>query len=74
MINILTKEFDFEITNWYYKTKLWAPNCNYKAIPTRKTGYKVKIVILSPWPLHKRRFQCRSVNKGQFQISFHRNL
>ena len=32
MINILTKEFDFEITNWYYKTKLYAPNCNYKAL------------------------------------------
>ena len=27
-INTLTKEFDFEITNWYYKTKLYAPNCN----------------------------------------------
>ena len=31
-INTLTKEFDFEITNWYYKTKLYAPNCNYKAL------------------------------------------
>ena len=27
MINILTKEFDFEIANLYYKKKL---NCNYK--------------------------------------------
>ena len=43
-------------------------------IPTTKTGYKVKIVVLSPWPLHKRSFQRRRVNKGQFQISFHRNL
>ena len=32
MINILTKEFDFEITNWYYKTKLYAPNCNCKVL------------------------------------------
>ena len=31
-INTLTKEFDFEITNWYYKTKLYALNCNYKAL------------------------------------------
>ena len=27
MINILTKEFDFEIANLYYKKKL---NCNHK--------------------------------------------
>ena len=27
MINILTKEFD-----WYYKTKLYAPNCNCKVL------------------------------------------
>ena len=31
-INTLTKEFDFEITNWYYKTKLYAPNCNCKVL------------------------------------------
>ena len=32
MINILTKEFDFVITNWYYKTILCAPNCNYNKV------------------------------------------
>ena len=32
MINILIKEFDFEITNLYYKTILYAPNCNYKVL------------------------------------------
>ena len=31
MINILTKKFDFEIANLYYKK---IPNCNYKVYPT----------------------------------------
>ena len=31
-INTLTKELDFDITNWYYKTKLYAPNCNCKVL------------------------------------------
>ena len=47
---------------------------HYCIIPTTKTGYKVNIVILSSWPLRKRSFQCRVVNRGQFQIAFHRNL
>ena len=39
-------------------------NYSVTVISTTKTDYKVKIVILSPWPLYKRSFKCRSVNKS----------
>ena len=40
MINILTKEIDFEIANWYYKIlhQTVITNKSITEIPTTKTG------------------------------------
>lgn len=47
-INILFKEFDFEIVNWYYKKLLYQTAIRIKGvivIPTTKAGlYKVQIL------------------------------
>ena len=41
MINVLAKEFDFEIANWYYKKiphQIVITNRSISVIPTTKTG------------------------------------